>query len=141
MGDVCINPRLIFVSDGRPTDFTTIASCDDCPEIETENVIISCIVSFYNNYDIVLQSLDAETLLTMTVIISTGQTPFTGPSSNHWKSRFLYNSRILQCKFTHLNYINVLLHVTCYNNNQVNLNAKLCLINDWTTADTTLKLY
>ena len=58
MGDVCINPRLIFVSDGRPTDFTTIASCDDCPEIETENVIISCILSFYNNYDIVLQSLE-----------------------------------------------------------------------------------
>lgn len=51
MGDVCINPRLIFVSDGRPTDFTTIASCDDCPEIETENVIISCIVTmilFFN---------------------------------------------------------------------------------------------
>lgn len=37
MGSFHIHPRIILISDGRPTDFTESIS-DDCPSNETERV-------------------------------------------------------------------------------------------------------
>lgn len=39
MGEFHIHPRIILISDGRPTDFTESIS-DDCPQNETERVYI-----------------------------------------------------------------------------------------------------
>lgn len=41
IGDFHIYPRIILISDGRPTDFTETNTSDDCPQNETENVILS----------------------------------------------------------------------------------------------------
>ena len=38
MKDFHIHTRIICITDGRPTDFTSTSSCDDYPQIETENV-------------------------------------------------------------------------------------------------------
>lgn len=40
IGAFHINPRLVLLSDGRPTDFTSISS-DDNSEIESDEVAIS----------------------------------------------------------------------------------------------------
>nr|XP_022330133.1 uncharacterized protein LOC111128668 isoform X2 [Crassostrea virginica] len=37
IGDFHIYPRIILISDGRPTDFTETNTSDDCPQNETEN--------------------------------------------------------------------------------------------------------
>lgn len=40
IGAFCVHPRIIFISDGRPTSFTNLASAfvEDSPLDETENV-------------------------------------------------------------------------------------------------------
>lgn len=40
MGDFHVHPRIIFISDGRPTDFTdfTGSYTEDRPQCETERV-------------------------------------------------------------------------------------------------------
>ena len=46
IGDFHIYPRIILISDGRPTDFTETNTSDDCPQNETENVILILSPSF-----------------------------------------------------------------------------------------------
>lgn len=54
IGTFCVYPRIILISDGRPTSFTNPASAfvEDSPQYETENVIYILLFKFSINIHI-----------------------------------------------------------------------------------------